>query len=127
MVLVYMIYIILVVFLVVQLISSIIFRRLEGSPAKDKDILELFEKKGEQYDRISTNWEDIYYIESWNTSSIRRIQKSNRWFIFYPYIIQDVGVVPIWYKSRKIIDAKFKELLKDSKYNVNKRKKLGLE
>jgi len=127
MVLVYMIYIILVVFLVVQLISSIIFRRLEGSPAKDKDILELFEKKGEQYDRISTNWEDIYYIESWKTSSVRRIQKSNRWFIFYPYIIQDVGVVPIWYKSRKVIDAKFKELLKGSNYNVNKRKKLGLE
>jgi hypothetical protein len=45
----------------------------------------------------------------------------------YPYSIEGVGVVPRWYKSRKVIDAKFAELFKGSRYETNKRKKLGLE
>ena len=120
--------VIVVALLIAQLITSVFLRFEEGSPAKDKDILELFEKKGEQYDRVTTNWDDVYSIENWrNSSAVPKIEKNSKWWILYPYTIQNVGVVPRWYKSKKVIDAKFAELLKDSKYNTNKRKKLGLE
>lgn len=117
---------ILVVFLIAQILTALFLRLEEGSPAKDKDILEMLEKV--DYNKIRSKWDNAMYIES--TSEYKyspRIYKTSRWFIYYPYIIDDVGVVPRWYKSRKVIDAKFAELLKGSKYDTNKRKKLGLE
>lgn len=122
-----LVYIVIIVFLVINGISHIILRLSEGSPAKDKDILELFEKKGEQYDRIKSNWEERLSIENRSHDDVPKIEKNRKWFILYPYTIQNVGVVPRWYKSRKVIDVKFAELLKDSKYNKDKRKKLGLD
>lgn len=117
---------ILVAVLLAQLLTSIFLRLEEGSPAKDKDILEMLEKV--DYNKIRSKWDNAMYIES--TSEYKyspRIYKNNKWFTYYPYTIDDVGVVPRWYKSRKVIDAKFAELIKGSQYDNNKRKKLGLE
>ena len=115
-----------VALLIAQLITSILFRLGEGSPAKDKDILEMLEKAS--YTEVKQKWDNTFFIEAdYRNSNIPSIYKNNKWFIYYPYTIQGVGVVPRWYKSRKVIDAKFKELIKGSRYDNNKRKKLGLE
>ena len=119
--------IILIVLTVVQLGSHLIIRLSEGSPAKDRDILELFGKKGEQYNSIKKNWDGQLSIENSSHDDVPKIEKNRKWFIYYPYTIEGVGAVPRWYKSRKVIDAKFAELFKDSRYDTNKRKKLGLE
>ena len=120
--------IILLAVVIVNLYSHILFICAEGSPAKDKDILELFEKKGDSYNDISKNWNDMLTISGnyWK-EKMPKINKNHKWFIFYPYTIEGVGVVPRWYKSKKVIDVKFAELLKESRYVTNKRKKLGLE
>lgn len=120
--------IVLIVFIVAQLVSNLIVRWSYGSPAKDADILELFEKKGDSYDDITKNWDDVLTVScsDWKVS-VPKITKNGKWFIYYPYYIDGVGAVPRWYKSRKVIDAKFAELFKGSRYETNKRKKLGLE
>jgi hypothetical protein len=118
--------VVLILFLVAQLASIAFIRIEDGSPAKDKDILELFEKKGNLYDRIHNNWDRNLIIQS-KFSEAPTITRNNKWFIYYPYTIDGVGAVPRWYKSRKVIDAKFAELFKGSQYDTNKRKKLGLE
>lgn len=118
--------VVLVLFLVAQLVSIAFIRIEDGSPAKDKDILELFEKKGNLYDRIHNNWDRNLIIQS-KFSEAPTITRNSKWFIYYPYTIDGVGAVPRWYKSRKVIDAKFAELFKGSQYDTNKRKKLGLE
>ena len=120
--------IILLSLVIVNLLSHIMLACAEGSPAKDKDILELFEKKGGSYNDISKNWNDVLTISgSYWKDNMPKINKNRKWFILYPYSIEGVGVVPRWYKSRKVIDAKFAELFKGSRYETNKRKKLGLE
>jgi hypothetical protein len=117
---------ILVGVLLAQLITCIFLRFEEGSPAKDKDILEMLEKAS--YTEVKQKWDNTFFIEAeYRNSNVPRIYKNHKWFIYYPYTIEGVGVVPRWYKSRKIIDAKFKELIKGSRYDNNKRKKLGLE
>jgi hypothetical protein len=118
--------VVLILFLVAQLASIAFIRIEDGSPAKDKDILELFEKKGNLYDRIHNNWDGNLIIQS-KFSEAPTITRNIKWFIYYPYTIDGVGAVPRWYKSRKVIDAKFAELFKGSQYDTNKRKKLGLE
>ena len=119
--------VLLILFLVAQLVSIAYLRVEDGSPAKDKDILEMLEKKGDLYDRIHNTWNNDLIIQS-KFSQAPQITKNKKWlFAYYPYTINGVGVVPRWYKSRKIIDAKFAELFKGSEYNTNKRKKLGLE
>ena len=120
--------IVLIVFIVAQLVSNLIVRWSYGSPAKDTDILELFEKKGDSYDDITKSWDDVLTVScsDWKVS-VPKITKNGKWFIYYPYCIDGVGAVPRWYKSRKVIDAKFAELFKGSRYETNKRKKLGLE
>jgi hypothetical protein len=117
---------ILVALLIAQLITSILLRWEDGSPAKDKDILEMLEKV--KYTEVKQKWDNTFFIEAgYSNIFAPSIYKNNKWFIYYPYTIQGVGVVPRWYKSRKVIDAKFKELIKGSRYDNNKRKKLGLE
>lgn len=117
-----------VVFVIAQIFSNLVARWTYGSPAKDADILELFEKKGDSYDDITKNWDDVLTIScsDWKVE-VPKISRNNKWFMYYPYCIEGVGVVPRWYKSKKVIDAKFAELFKGSRYNTNKRKKLGLE
>lgn len=122
-----LIYIVISVFTALHLLINLLLRLTEGAPAKDKDILELFEKKGDQYDNISKKWDDTLAIDNAATYELPRIYKSKKLFFYYPYYIEGVGVVPRWYKSKKVIDVKFAELLKESRYVTNKRKKLGLE
>ena len=110
--------------LLAQLITSVLLRFEEGSPAKDKDILEMLEKA--EYDRVRNKWDNSMYIET-SKYGTPVIYRNSKWFVYYPYTINDVGVVPRWYKSRKVIDAKFAELIKGSQYDNNKRKKLGLD
>ena len=113
---------------IVQIFSNLVVRWTYGSPAKDADILEMLEKKGGSYNDISKNWDDVLTISCSNwTVSVPKISRNNKWFIYYPYYIEGVGVVPKRYKSRKLIDAKFAELFKGSRYGTNKRKKLGLD
>ena len=115
-----------VALLIAQLITSILLRLEEGFPAKDKDILEMLEKV--EYTKVKQNWDNTFFIDAgYGSNNVPSIYKNSRWFIYYPYTIEGVGVVPRWYRSRKIIDAKFKELIKGSRYDNNKRKKLGLE
>lgn len=120
--------IVLVAFIVSQVGSNLIVRWTYGSPAKDADILELFEKKGDSYDDITKNWDDVLTIScsDWKVD-VPKISRINKWFMYYRYYIEGVGVVPRRYKSRKVIDVKFAELFKGSRYDTNKRKKLGLE
>lgn len=117
-----------VVFVIVQIFSNLIVRWTYGSPAKDADILEMLEKKGDSYNDLTKNWDDVLTIgcSNWNVE-VPKISKNSKWFIYYPYSIEGVGVVPRRYKSRKVIDAKFAELFKGSRYDTNKRRKLGLE
>ena len=120
--------IVLVAFIVSQVGSNLILRWTYGSPAKDVDILELFEKKGNLYNDITKNWDDVLTISCSNWDiDVPKISRTNKWFTYYPYYIEGVGAVPRWYKSRKVIDAKFAELFKGSRYDTNKRRKLGLE
>ena len=119
---------VLVVFVIVQIFSNLLMRWTYGSPAKDADILELFEKKGGEYNDISKNWDDVLTISSsYYNVDVPKISRLNKWFVYYRYYIVGVGVVPRRYKSRKVIDAKFAELFKGSRYETNKRRELGLE
>jgi hypothetical protein len=115
---------VLTAFFIVQLISGAILRFEDGSPAKDKDILEFLEKTDREYTRITSTWTGNLYIYG---TTHPRIIRNPKWFLYYPYTIGGVGAVPRWYKSRKVIDAKFAELFKGSQYDTNKRKKLGLD
>lgn len=119
--------ILLTAILIVQLISGAMLRFEEGSPAKDKDILEFLEKTDKDYTRIKRSWSDRFYIDTGYYNTSPRIIRNSKWFLCYPYIIEGIGVVPYWYKSKKVIDAKFSELFKGSQYDTNKRKKLGLD
>lgn len=111
---------------IINLLSHIVLLWGEGTPAKDKDILEALEKNGHLYSKITNDYIDRLTIRD-QYRDMPSIAKTNKWFIFYSYSIEGVGVVPRWYKSKKVIDAKFKELLKGSIYDTNKRKKLGLD
>ena len=113
--------------LIVQLISSAMLRFEEGSPAKDKDILEFLEKTDKDYTKITRSWSDRFYIDTGYNSTSPRIIRNSKWFLYYPYTIEGIGVVPYWYKSKKVIDRKFSELFKGSQWDTNKRKKLGLD
>lgn len=111
---------------IANLLSNLGIRLTEGSPAKDSDILEMFEKHGEDYNKLTKNWEDLYNIEV-NTYDFPRIKQNKSWYVLYPYSINGVGVAPRWYKSKKVIDAKFAELIRKSNVYISKRKKLGLD
>ncbi len=112
---------------IVQLISGAMLRFEEGSPAKDKDILEFLEKIDKGYTKINTNWSGNLCIYGTFDIPHPRIIRNHKWFLYYPYTIEGVGVVPYWYKSKKVIDRKFSELFKGSRWDTNKRKKLGLD
>ena len=97
-----------------------------GSAPKDSDLLEMLEKYGSEYNVINKNWDDCYYISSGASYKVKDIWKSKAGIIF-PYYLPAVGVIPAWYKSAGQIDSIFKKLNKNSKFENNKRKKLGLE
>ena len=97
-----------------------------GSAPKDSDLLEMLDKYGSDDNVINKNWDDCYYISSGKSYKLKDIWKSKAGIIF-PYYFPSVGVIPIWYKSAGQIDIIFKELKKNSKFENNKRKSLGLD
>ena len=95
-----------------------------GTPANDSDILEMLELRAVDYD-IDRKWNDKFKLKAhWKSEapSIHQTQYS----IIFPYYIDDVGVVPIWYKSTARIKSIFEAKIAKSKYTVSKRDKLGL-
>jgi hypothetical protein len=96
----------------------------QGTPAKDSDILEMLEKCRVNFD-VDKKWNDKFKLYAhWKISApdIHQTQYS----IIFPYYIDGVGVVPIWYKSASKIKSMFEEKISTSKYATTKRDKLGL-
>jgi len=95
-----------------------------GIPPKDSDILEMLEKYKVEYE-LDKKWNDKFKLKASfrsNTPNINQTQYS----ILFPYYIDGVGLVPIWYKSTKIIEELFKDKIAKSKYKITTREKLGL-
>ena len=97
-----------------------------GSPATDKDVMEMLATYKGEYDYLKENWDGVQYIEAVRGYRAKPIYKTKAGIIF-PYYINGVGVVPVWYKSASEIDSLFKELKKGSEFENKKRKSLGLD
>jgi hypothetical protein len=117
--------VILVIIVSIVLVGVESFNLFElGLPPKDSDILETLEKYKVEYD-VDRKWNDKFKLKASyrsNTPDIHQTQYS----IIFPYYIKDVGLVPIWYNSTKIIEQLFKDKIAKSKYTTTKREKLGL-
>lgn len=95
-----------------------------GTPPNDSDILDTLEKYKVEYE-LDKKWNDKFKLKASfrsNTPNINQTQYS----ILFPYYIDGVGLVPIWYKSTKIIEELFKDKIAKSKYKITTREKLGL-
>jgi len=120
-----------VILIILLIILSIVLTLVEtfnlfelGTPPKDSDILETLEKYKVEYE-VDRKWNDKFKLKASfrsNTPNISQTQYS----ILFPYYIDGVGLVPIWYKSTKIIEQLFKDKIAKSKYTTTKREKLGI-
>lgn len=97
----------------------------EGAPAKDSDILEMLQNYGADFD-IEKKWNDKFKLKASFRSLAPNVHQT-QYAIIFPYYIDGVGVVPIWYKSANKIKQMFDEKISSSKYTVTKRAKLGLQ
>jgi hypothetical protein len=95
-----------------------------GIPPKDSDILEMLEKYSVGYE-IDRKYNDKFKLKSSFRSNSPDIHQT-QYSILFPYHIKDIGLVPIWYKSTKIIEQLFKDKITNSKYKTTTREKLGL-
>ena len=95
-----------------------------GTPPKDSDILEMLEKFKMEYN-VERKWNDKFKLNASFKSKIPNIHQT-QYSIIFPYYINDVGLVPIWYKSTKVIEQLFNDKITKSKYTTTKREKLGL-
>jgi hypothetical protein len=96
----------------------------EGTPASDSDILEMLElNKGKYY--LERNWESNFELKA-RSYDAEKIVKT-RYSILFPYYINNVGVIPVWYKSVKVLNQMFEEQIVNSRYKITKRDKLGLK
>jgi hypothetical protein len=95
-----------------------------GIPPKDSDILEMLEKYSVGYD-LDKKWNDKFKLTSSFRSNSPNIHQT-QYSIIFPHYIDGVGLVPIWYKSTKIIEQLFKDKIANSKYKTTTREKLGL-
>jgi hypothetical protein len=121
-----------VILIIIVIVALLVWAGIEivnlleyESPAKDSDILEMLEKCGADYE-LDRKWNDKFKLKAhWQSSapSIHQTQYS----IIFPYHIDGVGVVPIWYKSVNNIKQIFEEKISASKYAISKRDKLGLK
>jgi hypothetical protein len=74
---------------------------------------------------VDKKWNDKFKLYPHWKSSGPDIHQT-QYTIIFPYYIDGVGVVPIWYKSASKIKQMFEEKISISKYTVSKRDKLGL-
>jgi len=95
-----------------------------GTPPKDSDIFEMLEKYKMEYD-VERKWNDKFKLKASYRPITPNISQT-QYSIIFPYYINNVGLVPIWYKSTKIIEQLFKDKITKSKYTTTKREKLGL-
>ena len=117
--------VILVIIVSIVLVAVEIVNLFEfGIPPNDSDILEMVEKYEVEYE-VDKKWNDKFKLKASfksNTPYIHQTQYS----ILFPYYIDGVGLIPIWYKSTKIIEELFKDKIAKSKYKITTREKLGL-
>ena len=114
--------------LFVSIVHEIIFVFEYGTPPKDKDVLEMWEKCKDSYKELNQTYNDQFRLDKgrgYYDITAPKIIKFNYSLIWFGYI-KDVGVLPRWYKSSKLIKQRFNEEIKNSKYTVTKRDKLGL-
>ena len=95
-----------------------------GIPPKDSDILEMLEKYSVGYE-IDRKYNDKFKLKASFRSNSPDIHQTE-YSILFPYYIKDIGLVPIWYKSTKIIEELYKDKIAKSKYKITTREKLGL-
>lgn len=110
------------------IIHEIVLMITEGTPPKDKDVLEMWEKCKDAYKELDQTYNDQFRLakgRGYYDSTAPRITKYNYSLIWFGYIAE-VGVLPRWYKSSKMIKQRFNEEIKNSSYTVTKRDKLGL-
>lgn len=117
--------IVLIAFLIAAFIVWMIVEGLhiseEGTPAKDSDILEMLELKGNDYE-VGQTWDSKFKLTASTAPSIYE----TRYSLLFPYHISGVGMVPFWYKSADKIRELIKHRLAKSNFQVTKRDKLGL-
>ena len=95
---------------------------INGIPVSDADILASIEKAGKSHTKMVGYNDDKLEFGQYNGFTMPRIKKLNS--LLFPYAIDEVGVVPLWYKSATIIRDAFKK--HSSSTLDNKRRKLGL-
>jgi hypothetical protein len=120
---------VLAIVLFVAIVHEIVFVFEYGTPPKDKDVLEMWDKYKDSYTDFDQTYNEqfrLYKGSNWKDSNqVSKIIKFNYSLLWFGYI-KDVGVLPRWYRSSKIIKPRFNEEIKKSKYTVTKRDKLGL-
>jgi hypothetical protein len=120
--------ILLVILIIIGLVVLTIIEGINlfelGIPPKDSDILEMLEKYSVGYD-LDKKWNDKFKLKSSFRSNAPYIHQT-QYSILFPHYIDGVGLVPIWYKSTKIIEQLFKDKIANSKYKTTTREKLGL-
>jgi hypothetical protein len=122
-----MVLFLLVLFIVVSIcliiIESVNLYEL-GTPPKDSDILEMLEKYETEY-TVDKKWNNKFKLKTTFRSETPNIVQT-QYSVIFPYYVNGVGLIPIWYKSTKIIEGLFKDRILKSKYKITKRDKLGL-
>ena len=117
--------VILVIIVSIVLVAVEIVNLFElGIPPNNSDILEMVEKYEVEYE-VDKKWNDKFKLKASYRSNTPNINQT-KYSIIFPYYISDVGLVPIWYKSTKIIEQLFKDKIAKSKYTTTKREKLGI-
>jgi len=96
-----------------------------GLPPKDSDILEMLEKYSGEYE-LDRKWNDKFRLCRNSSKSMAPLIHQTGYSVIFPHYIADVGLVPIWYKSTKVIEQLFKDKKVKSKYKITTREKLGL-
>ena len=111
--------IVLVIFLIVGFVSFAVYEgtnlSVTGFPPKDKDVLEFVEKLRNS---------NPYLLDSMLSSRSGPYISTTLSTILMGCYINDVGAIPIWYKSYDEIQKLYEEL--GSKSSKTKREKLGL-
>ena len=98
-----------------------------GTPIPEQDIADYIDKLAQEgaFKGLDRKWNDKFKLtfRGWDKPSIHQTQ----WSLLFPYYISDVGVIPVWSTSYKRIKTIFDDLISQSQYTKNKRRKLGLK